>query len=109
DSGRVDRPGGELIPPYLDQLADRIAGIVREARQSVQPAVLTYATGRCPLAAHRDFWDEATGQFVCGFNPDGPADDTVLVVRASDAAGKILATVVNYACHPTTLADRKSV
>jgi len=32
------------------------------------------------------------------------ADDTVLVARATDDAGAILATVVNYACHPTTLA-----
>src|SRR5207253_911772 len=63
-----------------------------------------YGTGRCPLAAHRDFWDEAGGQFVCGFNPGGPADDTVLVARVTDAAGQPVATVVNYACHPTTLA-----
>jgi len=104
DRGRVHLPGGDLIPPYLDQLAERIAGIIREARQAVQPATLTYTTGRCTMAANRDFWDEATGQFVCGFNPEGPADDTVLVVRASDTEGRILATIVNYACHPTTLA-----
>ncbi len=104
DLGRVQLPGGDLIQPYLDRLADSIAGIVREARQAVRPASLTYTTGRCPLAAHRDFWDETSGQFVCGFNPDGPADDTVLIARASNAEGKTIATVVNYACHPTTLA-----
>jgi hypothetical protein len=49
-------------------------------------------------------WDEATKQFVCGFNPRGLADDTLLVARAVDGAGKTIATVVNYACHPTTLA-----
>src|SRR4029453_15449132 len=33
------------------------------------------------------------------------ADDTLLVARVSAAAdGATLATVVNYACHPTTLA-----
>lgn len=101
---RVDLPGGELIPSYLDALSSRVASLVAEARASVRPAAIAYARGRCPMAANRDFWDELGGQFVCGFNPDGPADDTVLVGRASDEAGKTVATVVNYACHPTTLA-----
>src|SRR5439155_2256435 len=59
---------------------------------------------RCALAAHRDFWDADTKQFVCGFNPAGPADGTVLVAKAVADDGKVLGTVVNYACHPTTLA-----
>jgi len=101
---RVGLPGGELIAPYLDELARRLTGLVREARASARPATVTYATGRCDLAAHRDFWDEDSRQFVCGYNPRGPADDTVLVARVTDAAGRTAATFVNYACHPTTLA-----
>src|SRR5229473_7056303 len=99
---RVDLPGGDLIPSYLESLFARIADLVHEARQSVQPVTIRYGTGRCPLAAHRDFWDQDSNQFVCGFNPDGPADDTVLVARVTDAAGRTRASVVNYACHPTT-------
>src|SRR6202011_2855607 len=104
DSSRVNLPGGDLIPPYLDALANKVASIVKEARGKVQPVTVSYTSGRCTLATHRDFWDEITGQFVCGFNPDGPADDTVLIARVSDESGKTLTTIVNYACHPTTLA-----
>ena len=43
------------------------------------------------------------GQFVTGFNPDGEPDDTVLVARVSADDGSVLATLVNYGCHPTTL------
>ena len=75
-----------------------------EARQSARPATLVYGTGRCALAAERDFWDAARGHYVCGFNPEGECDDTVLVARATDEQGRTLATIVNYACHPTTLA-----
>ncbi|HMF17729.1 MAG TPA: hypothetical protein VKE98_11015, partial [Gemmataceae bacterium] len=32
------------------------------------------------------------------------ADDTVLVARVTSADGSLLAAIVNYACHPTTLA-----
>jgi hypothetical protein len=101
---RASLPGGDRIAPYLEDLAGRVAGIVREARASVGPVTIQYGTGRCGLAAHRDLWDEASKQFVCGFNPAGPADDTVLVAHVTDAAGRAVANVVNYACHPTTLA-----
>jgi hypothetical protein len=100
---RVGLPGGDLIPPYLDRLSRQIANLIHDARRQVKPATITYGTGRCTLAAHRDYWDEASGQFVCGFNPLGQADDTVLVARVSSEDGPTIATVVNYACHPTTL------
>jgi hypothetical protein len=97
-------PGGELIAPYLDELGRRLVRIVAAARDSAAPASIAYTTGRCTLAAHRDSWDADAGEWVCGFNPAGPADDTVLVARVADVAGRTRATVVNYACHPTTLA-----
>ena len=101
---RRDLPGGELIPPYLNELAQKIAGLIDSARQRLSPATIVYGTGRCDLATHRDYFDEARGHFVCGFNPGGPADDTVLVGRITSDSGETLATLVNYACHPTTLA-----
>jgi hypothetical protein len=104
DTTRRDRPGGELVGPYLEDLASKLAGIINEARQTLKPAILTYATGRCTLATHRDFWDEESRQYVCGFNPEGPADDTVLVARVSAEDGSPRAVIVNYGCHPTTLA-----
>lgn len=101
---RVENPGGDLIPGYLRELAERSGQLVKECRLALQEAVLVYGTGRCQLAAHRDFWDEQRRQFVCGTNPGGPSDDTVIVARVSAPDGCLLASVVNYACHPTTLA-----
>jgi hypothetical protein len=101
---REQLPGGEMISPYLEELGKRLAEIVREARQAVRPVSIVYGTARCTLAANRDLRDESTGGYVCGFNPDGSADDTVLVARATDDAGQPVASFVNYACHPTTLA-----
>ncbi len=97
-------PGGDLIAPYLDELAQKIAGLIDSARQWLTPATIVYGMGRCDLATHRDYFDEARGHFVCGFHPGGPADDTVLVGRITSDSGETLATLVNYACHPTTLA-----
>ncbi len=101
---RVSLPGGELIPAYLETLYRRVADVVQQAVEGLQTATITYGTGRCNLAAHRDYWDDQSKQFVCGFNPGAPADDTVLVARVNSHDGRVLATLVNYACHPTTLA-----
>jgi len=97
-------PGGELIGPYLDDVAAKLARVATAARAIVAPATIVYGRGRCDLAAHRDFWDDANKQYVCGFNPHGKADDTLTVARISNGVGRVLATIVNYACHPTTLA-----
>src|SRR5262249_55364032 len=58
------------------------------------------------LAANRDLPDPEPSQqrVVCGYNPDGDPDDTLLVGRITDATGQVRGTLVNYACHPTTLA-----
>src|SRR5207237_2674945 len=69
----------------------------------------TYATGRCGMNANRDYWDEASGGYACGFNPDAPADETVVLARVTGKDGQTLATLVNYGCHPTTLAWENSL
>ncbi len=99
---RSHLPGGDLIPPYLQSLGEKAGTLIRDAVASLKPAGIVYGRGRCSLATHRDFWDGK--QFVCGHNPGVPADDTVIVARVSDDAGQTLASIVNYACHPTTLA-----
>ena len=101
---RADFPGGDLIGPYLDRVAHILADLAPQAIASAQPATFIYGAGRCALAAHRDFRDERKKIFVCGLNPAGPADDTVLVVRIIAESSQPIATLVNYACHPTTLA-----
>ena len=101
---RSGLPGGELIEPYLVSLAEKLAELVRQAADDLAPALINYCVGRCSLATHRDLWDEASSQWVCGYNPQGPADDTVLVGRITDFAGNTRGVLVNYACHPTTLA-----
>jgi hypothetical protein len=97
-------PGAELIRPYLAHLANQITHAIEEARESLAPAWLTFARGRCELARNRDFWDEEAQRFVCGYNPGAGADDTLLVVRVTGDDDRTRAVLFNYACHPTTLA-----
>jgi hypothetical protein len=101
---RSQLPGGEWIGPYLDELAGKVAQLASAASIAKQPSTIVYGQGRCNLATNRDFFDVERNQFVCGFNPDGPADDTILVAKILGDDQTLQATLVNYACHPTTLA-----
>ncbi|HEX5415571.1 MAG TPA: hypothetical protein VFZ25_07885, partial [Chloroflexota bacterium] len=107
---RVPLPGGELIPAYLEELAEKLSGAAREAVSNLAPVTISYARGTCALAANRDYWDDQAALYACGYNPDAPADDTVVVARVTaDSTEQILATLVNYACHPTTLAWKNTL
>lgn len=106
-TSRASMPGGHLLDPYLDKISEEIASAAEEALATAAPATLTWATGRCDLATNRDLPDpdKSKRRLVCGFNPAIQADDTVMVGRVTrDSDDSVLATVVNYACHPTTLA-----
>ncbi len=100
----ADKPGGDLIAPYLDSLREAVIRAVRRARSSAAPAAIEWAYGRCGLASNRDLQDPERPRFLSGYNPYGAPDDTLLVGRVSAGTGQCIATIVNYACHPTTLA-----
>jgi hypothetical protein len=99
-----DKPGGHLISPYLDQLRSTTLRAVNAAMASAVPAVLEWRKGTCGLAQNRDLRDPDLPRYLCGANPDEAADDLLLVGRVTADDGRIAATLVNYACHPTTLA-----
>ncbi|MBL8812789.1 MAG: hypothetical protein JNM43_21670 [Planctomycetaceae bacterium] len=101
---RSEFPGGDMIGPYLEELRRKLAELARSlVNQHVQSHVVCQP-GHCSLAGYRDFFDEERGHAVCGFQPEGSADDTVMVARFTDSNGRTTVTIVNYACHPTTLA-----
>lgn len=95
------------VADYLDRLAGTVAGIAVRALDTAEPATTTWSYGRCGLAVNRDL--PVGGRDVVAFNPDRDADDTLLVGRVTAADGRPLATLVNYACHPTTLSWQNSL
>jgi hypothetical protein len=99
----ADRPGGQLIAPYLDSWPDMCCELVAAARAGAFAGTLGWAYGKCSLAFNRDSVDASSGRGICGINRDRAADDTVLVGRISDEGGRIRGVLVNYACHPVSM------
>jgi hypothetical protein len=103
-SENASKPGGELIAPYLSEVRDRAVRVIQRAMKKATAALLSWRYDKCTLATCRDLPDPERDRFVVGFNPEKPADDTLLVGRITDGNQKPLGTIINYACHPTALA-----
>ncbi len=99
-------PGSDLVGPWMESIYQATRSSIRQAVTDSFEATLDWHVGRCGLAAVRDLPDPDPGQdrMLCGFNPDRQADDTLVVGRITDDSNTLRATLVNYACHPTTLA-----
>jgi hypothetical protein len=99
-------PGSGLHRTWMKELFESTVRTVRQAIESQFAGTIDWHAGRCNLATNRDLPEPNPAQrrIVCGYNPDGIPDDALLVGRVTDVTGRIRATIVNYACHPTTLA-----
>lgn len=97
-------PGGEIAAEAFEQLRRAILSAAEEAAQERAEAALAWDYGHCSLAANRELPAPHGERYVVGFNPERRADDRLLVGRVTDLAGRVRATLVNYACHPTTMA-----
>ncbi|MBI3429381.1 MAG: neutral/alkaline non-lysosomal ceramidase N-terminal domain-containing protein [Actinobacteria bacterium] len=102
---RSHLPGGHLIEKYLQDLAISMVEVCKEATALRERAIITFKEGNCTLATNRDFPDpHDPTRYLTGFNPDVTAEETLLVGRVSRVLdGKVIGTIVNYACHPTSL------
>src|SRR5690606_21470735 len=94
---------GDYIAPYLERVKETAVKLILEGQQHLQPATLTWGYGVSDLATNRDLVQD--DQYWVGYNPEAKADTTLLVGCVRNDEGRVLGTMVNYACHPTTLAQ----
>jgi hypothetical protein len=100
DAGSL--PGGENLDKYHKAATQEFISACKEAIDISELADINWSYGSCDLATNRDL--PCLGEDILGFNPEESADDTLVVGRITNRDGRVLGTVVNYACHPTTLA-----
>ncbi|HEU0121559.1 MAG TPA: neutral/alkaline non-lysosomal ceramidase N-terminal domain-containing protein [Bryobacteraceae bacterium] len=93
--------GRDMILEYLGGLPHQIAGAVWQAMQDLQPARIGAAQGECDINMNRR-QTLPDGRVIVGRNPGGVVDRTVRVVRIDSLDEQPIATLLHYACHPTT-------
>ena len=94
--------GYEMVNPWFEDVARWSAEAAVEALSGLQPIRLRAGRGRCNINTNRRAATQSGERFL-GINSDGPCDYEVLVATLDSMDGKPLATLVNYACHPTIM------
>ncbi len=96
--------GAELIEPWLDSIPPKAVAAVNEAKNVARRSRVTTASGQCEINVNRRP-QTADGTRYTGRDWDGFVDHEVLVTGFDSEDGEPIATIVNYACHPTIMAQ----
>jgi hypothetical protein len=95
--------GLDMALGYLNALPQRIAASVWQAQKNLTRVRCAAGSGWCDINVNRRF-RTPEGTVVVGRNWEGTVDRTVRVVRFDNLNEQPVATIVHYACHPTTMA-----
>lgn len=94
----------ERIDQYTAWLQKRLVLVVGEAVGKLAPCTLAWGEGWADFAVNRrNNKHDQVAQLREKGQLKGPVDHTVPVLKVTDAAGRIIAIVFGYACHPTKL------
>jgi len=103
-SGKMDEAAAKKLYDYTGWLQDRVVELALAALKQSQPVTLAHGTGLARFVMNRR--EPTPRGIILGFNPRGPADRSVPVLRINDADGKTIAVLFQAATHNTTLGGR---
>ena len=93
------RPPSAASLAYTTKVENDMFEAVRQAKANLQPAKVGFGTGKAYVNVNRREWFPQKGWLWLGYNPDGPSDKTLAVVKFSDLSGHPIAFFINYAVH----------
>lgn len=97
--GSLAHDGGPESMAYTELVYDAMVEALLQARASAQPARFGLGAGTADVNVNRD--EYADGGWFLGFNPDGPSDKTLWVIKFETLTGDPIAVLINYAVHST--------
>ncbi len=107
NSQLTDKPGGELIEPYIEHLTEQIGAAILEAREAARARLGDVRHGPLRAGDQPRFLGRLGAEVSrAATTPTTPPTTRSLVARVTGEDGEVRATLFNYACHPTTLAWR---
>lgn len=87
---------------YTKQVEDATVEAIRKAKERLQPAKIGIGTGKAYVNINRREYSRDNGWWL-GYNPEGPSDKTVTVIRFDALSGKPIALLINYAVHAVVM------
>jgi hypothetical protein len=106
-AGEIPAEHFERMKRYTERLTGLIVQVAEQALAARKPAVLSWTQGSVGFAMNRRPVKDGRCPGL-GVNPQGAVDHSLPLLRVTDPQGKLLAVVLNYACHGTTLGDKQN-
>lgn len=103
-SGSMGEADAKKLHDYTTWLQDRVVKVALAALGASQPVTIARGTGLARFVMNRR--EPTPNGIILGFNPRGPVDRSVPVLRIDGADGKPVAVVFQAASHNTTLGGR---
>ncbi|MBM3787266.1 MAG: hypothetical protein FJW30_23150, partial [Acidobacteria bacterium] len=97
-----DRYTHEVDRAYTNEVARKLVEGIQQARGTLQPARLAIGWGYAAANINRRARD-VEGETFLGFNPDGPVDRRIGLLRLDSLENKPIVLIANYAMHGTVL------
>ncbi len=102
--GVVFRPGpegaGNSLHPDEQRVVDAMVSAVQQAKGKLQPARMSFGTGKSYLNVNRDAIQPVTHLWTQAPNLIAASDKTVAVLKFESLSGEPIGVYVNYAMHP---------
>ena len=93
--------GSAKSAAYTKQVEDATVEGIRKAKKNLQPAKVGLGTGKAYVNINRR--EHSRDGWWLGYNPEGPSDKTVTVIRFDALSGKPIALLINYAVHAVVM------
>jgi neutral ceramidase len=93
---------------YITDVHEKISQVTLEAQARLQPARVGVGQGRSSVNMNRRA-RIANGGWWLGFNPDGPSDKTVHVIKFETLRGEPIAILSNYGVHATIMGGQNQL
>lgn len=102
---RYDTQSPPEVLSYINELTEKLVITVKRAVSNLKPARIGAGIGECKMNMNRRA-RLAGGGIWLGYNPYGPIDREVGVVRIDDASGNPMAIFINWPCHGTVMGSK---
>ena len=103
DATTAERAPSPGTIAYTTKVENDAFEAVRQAKVNLQPAQFGFGTGKADVNINRREFFPKEGWWWLGFNPDGPSDKTVAVLKFTDLTGKPIALFINYPVHDVVM------
>jgi len=89
------------VAKFREVVENGMIEAVRQAKANLQPARMGFGRGNAYINANRD--QKVGDRYVLGYNPEGPSEKTVDVLKFESLSGEPIAFLINYAVHAVAM------